>query len=82
MIKKKINIGLFDEEWNSLSEGKEICVFEDEDKGLEIYIKRLIKVIPKERKPKVLCDTCGEWVEVKEYNINSGLCNKCVEKIQ
>jgi hypothetical protein len=82
MIKKKISIGLFEEEWNSLTEGKEICVFEAEDKSLEIYIKRLVKVIPKTRKPKVLCDTCSEWVEEKEYNINKGLCNNCVEKIQ
>jgi hypothetical protein len=82
MIKKKIKIGLFEEEWNSLTEGKEICVFEDEDKSLEIYIKRLVKVIPKERKPKVLCDTCHKWIEEKEYNKNSGLCNRCVENIQ
>jgi len=39
MIKKKIKIGLFEEEWNSLMEGKEICVFEDDKQELKIYSK-------------------------------------------
>ena len=37
---EKIKIELFDEEMQSLNKGKEICIFESEDRNIKIFIKK------------------------------------------
>lgn len=43
MKMERIDINLFDEELKSLNSGKEICIFESEDKNIEIFLKYKVK---------------------------------------